>query len=102
MMLVRFPKPTPFVPRSTASGVGQTAGGALPVITRIFSLPFRWRLSPAIDGARAPQANPTHTGTKRAPKGETPTFDCNLWPECGCPGGTMRPECPGLSKMASE
>lgn len=27
---------------------------------------------------------------------ETPTFDCPLWPGCDCPGGTMRPECPGL------
>lgn len=26
---------------------------------------------------------------------ETPVEHCPLWPDCGCPGGKMRPECPG-------
>ncbi|MDF3413258.1 hypothetical protein HKX54_02230 [Sulfitobacter sp. M57] len=26
---------------------------------------------------------------------DLPTFQCALWPECACPGGTTRPECPG-------
>jgi len=23
-------------------------------------------------------------------------FHCSLWPGCGCPGGTVHPDCPGL------
>lgn len=36
----------------------------------------------------------------RAPgEGRDPdVFDCHLWPGCGCPGGTMIPDCPGLQK----
>ncbi len=38
-------------------------------------------------------------GRSKTPKliaDNTPTFHCPEWPGCGCPGGTMRPECPGL------
>lgn len=30
---------------------------------------------------------------------EGSAFDCPLWPGCDCPGGTMRPECPGLNNL---
>jgi len=34
-------------------------------------------------------------------EGEMPTFKCPLWPGCDCPGGTVRPECPGLKERQS-
>ncbi|WP_457650847.1 hypothetical protein [Profundibacter sp.] len=27
------------------------------------------------------------------------TFECDLWPACGCPDGTHKPDCPGLKGM---
>lgn len=31
---------------------------------------------------------------------ETPqVFECPEWPQCACPGGTVRPDCPGLAKL---
>jgi len=30
---------------------------------------------------------------------EVPTFNCPLWPECDCPAGTVRPECPGVNDL---
>ncbi len=32
----------------------------------------------------------------RTAANNTPTFHYPEWPRCGCPDGTMRPECPGL------
>lgn len=56
------------------------------------------RLQTAIGIGARPQAA-THK-TQSAPQIETTaTFDCEQWPACGCPGGTMRPECPGLAKI---
>ncbi|WP_299297473.1 hypothetical protein [uncultured Tateyamaria sp.] len=26
--------------------------------------------------------------------GDVQSFECPLWPECGCPGGTVHPDCP--------
>lgn len=50
--------------------------------------------------------DPTHGGqlppvqsiaeTGGGTENEMPTFHCPLWPHCDCPGGTVRPECPGL------
>lgn len=65
---------------------GKLAGGALLAASGPFSH------QPA--GARAAA---THDKNTRAPiADEMPTFHCPLWPGCDCPGGTMRPECPGL------
>lgn len=27
------------------------------------------------------------------------TFNCPIWPNCGCPDGTVDPKCPGLEKV---
>ncbi len=49
---------------------------------------------------------PDHTHDRRLPSVQTlqrtdgsietevPSFNCPHWPECDCPGGTTRPECP--------
>lgn len=29
--------------------------------------------------------------------GQGMVFECPHWPECDCPGGTIRPGCPGRS-----
>lgn len=29
-------------------------------------------------------------------------FDCQQWPYCGCPDGTMKSDCPGKSKCCPE
>ena len=60
---------------------------------------------PFSNAANAPNAPGTSRNTPEpAPSGEdTPTFHCPLWPGCGCPGGAMRPECPGLkSRVITE
>lgn len=31
-------------------------------------------------------------------QGSGVVFDCEHWPRCGCPGGTIHPGCPGRSK----
>ena len=49
-------------------------------------------------GAR--KAHHSHTTHLRAP--DNPEFDCPLWPECGCPDGTMHPDCPGLKDKAGK
>lgn len=33
---------------------------------------------------------------------EVPQFKCPLWPHCNCPGGTVRPECPGLNDLIED
>lgn len=45
---------------------------------------------------RQPSSVSTPPETGGGIEGEMPTFKCPLWPGCDCPGGTMRPECPGL------
>lgn len=75
---------------------GHCAGGDLLDATGSFSSIARGPFAVALTGARAAAAA-THDEQQRAPKSEdVPTFHCPLWPECGCPGGAMRPECPGL------
>lgn len=68
---------------------GKLAGGVLLAVSGLFSTLRKARFGGAPIGARA--AATTHE-TPRAPK----AFHCPLWPSCGCPGGTTRPECPGL------
>lgn len=76
---------------------GKLTGGGLLAVPGSFLSIARGPFAVALAGARA--AATTHDETTRAPKlvvDNTPTFHCPLWPQCGCPGGTMRPECPGL------
>lgn len=74
---------------------GKLAGGELLVIPGTFYSIARRMIAAAQAGARAHAT--THTDTVRAPIiDDIPTSHCPLWPGCGCPGGTMRPECPGL------
>ncbi len=54
---------------------GKLAGGGLLAVPGSFSRRFRKRRSAA---------------------NKIPTFHYPEWPRCGCPDGTMRPECPGL------
>lgn len=28
-----------------------------------------------------------------------PMFDCEIWPECGCPDGSVSLDCPALNRM---
>ncbi len=53
-------------------------------ITRRMPHPTHGRQSPS---APAPSAG-----------GDTDTFDCPDWPNCGCPAGTMRVDRPGLKQ----
>lgn len=77
---------------------GKLAGRGLLDAPGLFSLFRRGRQGTAPNGSRAASAI-THDNKQRAPKlmaEDAPTFHCPLWPQCDCPGGTMRPECPGL------
>ncbi len=77
--------------------VGKLTGGGPLAVPGSFLSIARGPFAVALIGARA--AATTHDETTRAPTlvtDDTPTFHCPLWPQCGCPGGTMRPECPGL------
>jgi len=86
-----FPNPRAH-PQSLKTGehslAGGLVGGFLHAVTDLFSRNTRARAAAA------------HDKPRRAPTGQdhTPTFDCPNWPECGCPGGTVRPECPGLKE----
>ncbi|SPJ27653.1 hypothetical protein TRM7615_01143 [Falsiruegeria mediterranea M17] len=73
-------------PRATA-----LAGGVLSAAAGIFSRMTRGGHRHPLNGARATKPT-THTNEPRAPK----AFECPEWPRCACPGGTVRPECPGL------
>ncbi len=64
--------------RRNTARVGSRAGGLKPTTHAI--------PGPAQSAVTAPAANTD----------DTFVFHCPLWPECGCPGGVMRPECPGL------
>ncbi|MBR9651887.1 hypothetical protein [Thalassovita aquimarina] len=67
---------------------GHLAGGAMLAASGLFSK-FR----------RARAAATTHDEPQRAPRlvvDNSASFDCPEWPACGCPGGTVRPGCPGL------
>ena len=86
-----------FFPTGDRLFAGKLAGRGLPDVPGLFSSIRRGRLGHAPAGARA--AATTHDETLRAPTlavDNTATFHCPLWPGCGCPGGMMRPECPGL------
>lgn len=78
-------------PTGNSLFAGTSAGRALLATPGLFS--FRGRCGGALNGARA--ASATHANKQRAPKAGS-VLHCPLWPDCGCPGGTMRPECPGL------
>ena len=94
-------KPTPLnTACDSASGVGQPAGGVASHVPGFFRTLCRGLLGPARTGARTDAI--THENkTPCAPRlvvNNTAIFHCPEWPSCGCPGGTMRPECPGLKE----
>ena len=65
---------------------GKLAGGDLLAASGLFHSIARGPFAVALDGAYAIIGdNADHI----------PTFHCPLWPGCDCPGGVMRPECPG-------
>lgn len=35
----------------------------------------------------------------RAPKTVPETFNCPIWPSCGCPDGAVDAKCPGLKQV---
>lgn len=78
---------------------GQLARRILLFAARIFHTLFRWRPSLANEGARDAI---THVKFARPTESNPPIFECELWPACGCPGGTMRPECPGLYRESNK
>lgn len=89
-----------FLPTGDRLFVGQLAGRELLDTPGHFSSIRHGQLGHAPAGARA--AATTHGKTLRAPKAsaqDIATFHCPMWPECACPGGTMRPECPGLQSQ---
>jgi hypothetical protein len=145
MTSIRIPTPSNST-HSSASGVGQTAGGAASRVSGLFFSLFRGLLGIAQAGARAdghihgeqlrapiknsqpvlgqghkcsfadPMLHQCHAQgnavCRHKPKGvggrqpnqlmlvvdNTATLDCPEWPQCGCPGGTTRPECPAVSE----
>ena len=74
--------------------IGNLAGRGLLVMPGLLLLFRRGRLGHASAGARADAT--THDETVCTPK----RFHCPEWPTCGCPGGTMRADCPGLKTGA--
>ncbi|CUH68651.1 hypothetical protein TG4357_03718 [Thalassovita gelatinovora] len=73
---------------------GHLAGGVLFAASGLFSH-FR----------RARADTTTHDDTPRAPalvEDTAASFHCPEWPGCGCPGGTMHPDCPGLKILTGE
>ncbi len=103
-------RPVSFV-LDSAGASGNLAGGAKISLRfpGLFSLIRGWLgMATRAEGARA---NPHHR-SRRAITGIRPVarapmsaddqpprpFHCPLWPECACPGGTVRPECPGLNR----
>lgn len=92
----------PILPVDSFLSVGRLAGRGLLVASGLFLIHHVGRKGNARAGARAEPAT-AHDNEQRAPRTKQPTdskaspvFHCPLWPECVCPGGTMRPECPGL------
>jgi hypothetical protein len=69
------------------------AGGVLLAVSGLFSTLVFGVDRQTPDGARATKST-KHNNHSRAPI----QFDCPHWPHCACPGGTVRPECPGLAK----
>jgi len=80
------PFPATLKTGTSSSPAGQLAGDA--------SL----RVTGPLPHNPAARAASTHDKPRRAPQSQdtTPSFHCPEYPECGCPGGTVRPECPGL------
>jgi hypothetical protein len=74
--------------------VGNLAGHGLLAMSGLLSLFRCRRLSHASAGARADATS--RDEPLFAPKG----FHCPEWPTCGCPGGTVRADCPGLQAGA--
>lgn len=69
--------------------VPQLVGGAQHVSSDPLSISSMERLGNAPAGARAMRHTHDRADT-RAPIG----FDCPHFPNCECPGGVARPECP--------
>lgn len=102
MKLYSLPLRDPTASLDTAGPSGFLAGGR-PFFRApgFFSFQHLLTLLPS----QAKGARETHhsLNTKtRPPDQPEPTFDCPLWPGCDCPGGAMRPECPGLMNRKSE
>ncbi|WP_181892985.1 hypothetical protein [Falsiruegeria mediterranea] len=76
---------------SGSNRTAKLAGGARLAVSGLFSRMTRGGHRQPLNGARATKPT-THESKPRAPK----AFDCPEWPGCGCPGGTVRPDCPGL------
>ena len=83
-----------FLPTDARLCIGNLAGHGLLVMSGLLSLFRCGRLGHASAGARADAT--THDETVCTPK----RFHCPEWPTCGCPGGTMRADCPGLQAGA--
>ena len=81
-------------------GGGQLAGGVASHVPGFLKRHALGLVGPARTGART--AAITHENkipcVPRLVVDHTASFDCPEWPSCGCPGGTMRPECPGLKE----
>ncbi|MBO9453240.1 hypothetical protein J7426_23465 [Tropicibacter sp. R16_0] len=76
---------------SGSNRTAKLAGGALRAVSGLFFRMTRGDHRHPLHGARATKPT-THESKPRAPK----AFDCPEWPRCACPGGTVRPDCPGL------
>lgn len=88
--------PTPLNPAvRSPSGVGQPAGGVASRVSGFFIHFLCWLVLPSQVGR---QADMTTLKPKYPRATNDGTFHCPEWPTCGCPGGTMRPECPGLKE----
>jgi hypothetical protein len=58
------------------------------------SAPFGARRAANTHGTCKPPCAPT-ANDNQPPR----PFHCPLWPSCGCPGGTVMPDCPGLEAL---
>ena len=66
-------------------------------MTRKTAYDCRSRMAPAARGATACDVRGQLAGGA-ADTHLAGNFECDLWPQCGCPDGTHKPDCPGLEQ----
>lgn len=85
---------------ATAHRRGQPAEGGNASPSAFLQKLFRGLSRQARAGVRAAAIDRT-SDEPRAPKpseNKPETFHCPVWPGCGCPGGVVHPDCPGLKE----
>lgn len=99
-MCLRVPPSLGAKSRATSLGLGALAGG---VIQSVPCLSDNRRPLPT-GLSRDARDDTGSRNMSRASKSSDQfqhAFECPEWPQCGCPGGVSRPECPALTGKTS-